>query len=99
MVEDALWVPTPFGWDCLHCAEPVVEGDQGYWQWAVLGSGNDLVGEMLPVHRECGLRSAVGSVEHFEGKCSCASDSAQASGRSWREQGREVMEWLVTHSA
>ncbi len=52
-------VPTPVGENCLHCEEPIKEGDEGE------------IMPPRPVHRECLLRMVIGSVGHQQGRCSC----------------------------
>jgi hypothetical protein len=61
-------VETPVGRGCLHCKERVAEGDEGMLMPYV---GEDGVVIIVPVHRECFLRSVFGSVGHQQGKCSC----------------------------
>ena len=53
-------IKTPVGTSCHHCAEIIVEGDQGItntqgWSW----------------HLECYLRGIVGGVNHIRGTCHC----------------------------
>lgn len=52
-------IPTPVGIPCLWCKEPIQEGDTG------------TLSRRDPLHYECGLRSAVGSVGHQKRQCSC----------------------------
>lgn len=58
-MEDAEQVPTPDG-TCIDCDEGFEEGDQGWFY----SSGE-------PIHYECGLRHAIGGVNHILGRCSC----------------------------
>jgi len=52
-------IPTPVDMTCIHCDEPIAEGDTGTLQ---------LEGAM---HYECRLRLVVGSVEHQLKLCTC----------------------------
>jgi hypothetical protein len=100
MLDNAEPVPTPIGWACLHCGEPVVDGDQGVMR-ACLTSLDDgtAAGRWRPAHRECDLRAMVGSVAHLEGRCSCHDGQTdETEGSSWRQQGRDVMAWLNEHA-
>jgi len=66
--DDALSVPTPVGIDCLECGEAVAEGDCGVMIGYVKSPGQSGV---APIHRECHLRSAVGSIGHLLKACHC----------------------------
>ena len=57
-------VDTPVGEDCLYCWEPIQEGDSGE-MIPVYEVG------LRPIHRECLLRLALGSVGHQQRRCSC----------------------------
>jgi hypothetical protein len=61
-------VATPVGVLCLHCDEPIQEDDTGTME-VVLHSNLDT--SLKPLHYECRLRQAVGSVGHQKGLCSC----------------------------
>ena len=62
-------VPTPSG-ECSWCNEPIGEGEIGM----VLDHYGETVSEAY-YHRECLMRSIIGSVEHQKGECSCANPS------------------------
>ncbi len=56
-------VDVPVGEICLHCDETIKENDEG----EMIGSLEGL----RPIHRECLIRSLVGSIGHQQHKCSC----------------------------
>jgi len=58
-------VPTPSG-KCFWCNEPIAEDEIGF----VLDHWGETLTEAF-YHRECLMRSMVGSVEHQKGECSC----------------------------
>lgn len=96
--DDGVRVPTPVGHACLYnCGEPIVEGDQGVVLPSLLGGpGDEPVATVLPAHRECFIRAAIGPVEHFiEGRCSGGPHSDE----NWREQGRATIAWLEARRA
>ncbi len=102
--EEMEQCPTPFGMHCSHCQEKILDGDAGVLMghWHAVGMTYE------PVHIECFMRSMMGSVEHLEGRCSCArgrgdlmrvrpeqdDDEACTPQGTWREQGLAVMAWL-----
>ena len=53
--------PVPVGVLCLHCDEPIEEGDSGVW----------LNNDTLPEHIECFMHSIIGSVASQRRQCSC----------------------------
>ena len=61
-------VETPVGVPCLWCEELIEEGDIGTFQ-AVVSSDSEMC--LLPMHYECQIRAAAGSVGHQKGLCSC----------------------------
>jgi hypothetical protein len=61
-------VPTPVGAECLHCEEPIAEGDQGVLMPYHLESGKS---QLVAEHRECFLRGVFGSVAHQRRECFC----------------------------
>lgn len=60
-------VTTPIGVPCMHCDEPIAEGDTGTMAITTGASS----GLLRPLHYECGLRGIIGSVGHQKGLCSC----------------------------
>ena len=69
-VNDGRHVATPVGQLCLWCTEPIEDGDSGVIQpyLAEVGRPPTLVAQ----HRNCFLRSVLGSVGHLNGQCSCS---------------------------
>lgn len=67
-VEDGAVAETPIGQPCNWCQEPIVEGDSGIMltAWDVSGKA-----KRVPLHKECELRSVLGSLGHMMRKCSC----------------------------
>lgn len=57
----------PLGEKCLHCKEPIAEGDSGVMVPMVSAEEARIVA----VHRECHIRMIVGSVGHQRGLCTC----------------------------
>lgn len=74
--------PVPVGEPCMNCAEPVVEGDQGYIMACFRADGSL---EWLPQHKECSLLSVIG---HVYGYCSCT----DYQGMTERQAGIRVWE-------
>lgn len=60
ITRDIPKIDTPVGDTCIHCEEPIGEGDDG------IRYANGPV-----AHYECQLRSVVGGVNHILGRCSC----------------------------
>ena len=54
------YVDTPIGQKCLHCEEVIVQGEEG-----------EIMLDGRPIHRECLVRSVMGSVGHQKKTCSC----------------------------
>lgn len=65
---DVPLTPTPVGMKCSWCDESIAEGDVGEVSLHVLRDGSQIY---RPVHRECRVRAALGSVGHQLRKCSC----------------------------
>lgn len=78
-------VDTPVGLPCIWCREEFEEGDQG---WLYLNGP--------AVHKECGLRSVAGGVNHLQGTCSCqgGGDDPDPEGMSKREAAQAVWDFL-----
>lgn len=55
--------------------------------------------QTAPEHIECFLRSILGDVEHLQGRCSCYDPDAvrENTGRTYRQEAREAMEWIIQH--
>lgn len=61
-------VAAPIGESCLHCKEPVAEGDSGVIIPHMVSPEDP---RLVAVHRECHIRMIVGSVGHQRGLCTC----------------------------
>lgn len=93
-----MMAPTPEGAVCGHCEEPIAAGDSGVTIpfVGVEGDGCRATfvrgkdgGPDLALHRECHIRSLVGSVGHQRSKCGCAGGSeGDPPGFSKREAAR-----------
>jgi hypothetical protein len=97
VIDDAVRAPTPVGEQCIYCPDTIAEGDQGL----IYGAHTDKGGHLAPAHRECVVRSVLGSVQHLQGRCICfggtVDESDQFRWGTFREQGRASMEWLARH--
>jgi hypothetical protein len=68
--------------DCLWCDEPLGEN----------GPRGEIDPVALRMHRECALRSVIGSVGHQRGECSCyGGDVEDPPGMTRREAARVAM--------
>lgn len=92
MTDDLEQVPTPVGEPCIHCGEPVVEGDQGTF----MVDAQDPPYRLVPVHRECGLRAVMGGIGHHENHAYwCTEKGDPDGGRSYRQSALEV--WAMVN--
>jgi hypothetical protein len=80
---------TPVGATCLHCGEVFVAGDDGF-ELPYLSPD----GPLAYFHRDCHLRTVLGSVAHIQKLCSCfvpgASDG-DPEGMTKREAARAAV--------
>lgn len=93
--ESAPELPCPVGEKCLLCTQEIIDGESGVMMAYIDAQGD---GGVAPQHIECHLRSILGSVAHLEMRCTCYGGSVQEegqSGRNYRAQARETMEWLI----
>lgn len=94
--EDADTAPVPVGEPCGWCKVSIQDGDRGVLMPCLLGDGHL---SMLPWHRECLMRSTVGSPAHLRGHCSvhCGGDGTEGSGPVTPEEMRaEALEsWHI----
>lgn len=89
--DDAREVSTPVGTPCQECREPIELGDRGLLEIVVRLEGTTVE----PIHRECHLRSVLGSIGHLQGTCSCyGGDSEDPPGMSRRESALAVWDWV-----
>ena len=62
---------TPIGNPCAWCQVPIATGDQGILMGAITGPPQRPLASRVPYHRECLMRSTIGSPAHLDGKCTC----------------------------
>jgi hypothetical protein len=89
-------VATPVGKDCLHCDEPIEEGDNGI---TTIYVGADST-TARALHVECYLRQSIGGVNHIEGRCTCqgGSEPPDPPGMTKREAAiAAVQAWHRVH--
>ncbi|HEY7195472.1 MAG TPA: hypothetical protein VH439_17145 [Gemmatimonadales bacterium] len=76
---------TPVGEDCSWCFERITEGDDGF-ELPFASPLSDA--KAIYYHRQCFLRTVLGSVSHIERLCSCfvsGSECSDPPGMSKRE--------------
>lgn len=96
MTDEAPEEPTPVGDHCMYCSEIIAAGESGITMPYMRDA--HLKPERAPAHIECFLRSIIGSVAHQQHRCSCYGGTEDDSdARSYREQAREAMAWLMEH--
>lgn len=90
--------PFPAGESCLHCGEVFDQaaGDSGQAMPCILAAGRS---EIRHAHKECSLRSVIGSLAHLEGRCHCYGGSNETPGLTAREEAVRVWEWVQVHGA
>jgi hypothetical protein len=88
---DVVLVTAPVGWVCLHCGEPVAEGDTGFFrQWLLRNDGGGWACRIRAVHAQC---EALGIVGHTHGVCTCTgfdTTSKTAADELWRRLGHRI---------
>jgi len=98
MCEDAPTAPIPVGEHCDWCDTTIQDGDQGVLIPCVMADG----AKLLPWHRECLMRSTVGSPAHLRGHCAtaCSGDGSESADPITPEQRRaEALEsWRIINS-
>lgn len=69
LTKEGQQVPSPVGTHCIWCNEEFVEGDQG----VVLPSAGleDSKPTFVHYHKNCFLRTIIGSLGHQRKQCSC----------------------------
>lgn len=96
-------IPTPVGEPCLWCTEPIEDGQSGVGMGVVgMGPQGRPEPHMGYTHKECLLRSTLGSVEHLEGKCGCLDGvmvEPADSARTAREDALLTWRWIEQHRA
>jgi hypothetical protein len=88
-------VERPLGEPCLGCKEPVSETDDGILIPYYDGTNAGLV----PLHKECNLRSVVGGIKHVMGECRYVGDCNEnrPAGMTLREEANAVWDWVGRH--
>lgn len=83
-VNEGPHVPTPVGQLCLWCTEAIEDGDAGVVMPCVREMG--AAATLEPEHRDCFIRSTIGSLGHLRGQCSCyGGDQEDPPGMTMRE--------------
>lgn len=98
LCKDGIPSPTPVGMLCHWCGVPIAEGDQGSF---IMHLGENGSSGFRPIHRECSLRSVVGSPRHLRRQCSCyGSPEPECDTTETPEQRRaEALESWTIYSA
>ena len=65
--RDTSQAPTPVGIACMYCEEPILIGEDGFFD-----SGSNAF------HRECWLRMLIGSIAHQRQLCPCYLPESEA---------------------
>ncbi len=81
--------PFPAGEQCLMCGQTFVEGDSGMAMPMVEVHGNSI----RHVHKECQLRSILGTKDCYEGVCN--GPGHDHGNRPFREEALELWEHLI----
>jgi hypothetical protein len=92
-------VPTPVGQRCLLCGQEIQDGDRGSFMgdWRT-GEDGEIYASVEPVHRECSLRSVLGSYVHLTmGEHPVGACNEVDSGMTYREDALLVWEWVQVH--
>jgi hypothetical protein len=88
-------VKTPIGQRCFACEEQIADGDNGVVMPYI---GTDASGghfaTVRPCHKECWIRSTVGSLAHLNGRCSCHGGDEPDSGMTYRQEAIAVYDWV-----
>jgi hypothetical protein len=88
--DEGTQVPMPYGYSCLLCDDPIVEGDRGSFMF----EGGEAGWRKRPVHRECSLRSVMGGIEHLTAPPGHPVGSCyEGSTLSYRESALAAWEW------
>lgn len=92
-VDAAPRVATPVGVPCLWCGVPVERGDRGFMVGcARLGEDGEPYGSVEPYHRECQMRSVIGSPAHLDGECFCHTGEPDQHPSTPQEKRAEAIE-------
>ena len=98
LCHGATVAPTPVGQTCLHCGEPIAGSDQGVFHSVGFLRGERGEPVLEPLHRECDIRMALGSIGHLTMRCSCeGGDFEDPPGMTRRQSARLVKAWVDEH--
>jgi hypothetical protein len=90
-------VPAPVGQTCPGCGTPILDGESGQIH-GVYGQDQHgaLTARYAPLHKECALRSAVGSLAHLQSRCTCVG-GADETITDARAEALRVWAWVQEH--
>lgn len=70
--SDCPQIPTPAAQPCGHCGEAIEPDADGFvLPTVVIRPDGSLTAGDMPLHRNCHLRSIVGSIAHQQRRCGC----------------------------
>lgn len=84
-------IDPPVDENCLDCGEPIEPGQGGTTMGYISREGATI----RYVHKECRLRSVLGSPEHLDGKCFCNTGISAESTMTYRQEALAVWARLV----
>lgn len=96
--EEAVSVDTPVGEACFWCQETIASGDRGLLMHVIReGDSGQPVSRLEPIHRECHLRSVMGSWGHLMGTCHCVGgDEEDPPGMTPRQSALLVWDYVAS---
>lgn len=87
-------IPTPVGYPCGFCQEPIEAGDRGC---TIPHVGDGPVRDM-PYHFECHMRLVTGSLAHQQHRCSCyGGDEHDPAGMTLRQAAQAAFRYWLDH--
>lgn len=100
LLREDMCKEAPVGEDCCLCLEPIEPGQSGKAIPRLGDFKGNLDADVVieHVHKECLLRSAVGSPDHLAGRCTCCSKEPMVSQLTYREEALTVWSVLVGES-
>lgn len=86
-------VPTPVGVACGFCRIEIAEGDRGFiLDHVSIGPAGEPVAIEFPWHRECLMRSTIGSPAHLEGRCTCHGGEPETAAQTPKQLRAEAID-------
>ena len=82
-------VPTPAGVFCALCDEAIGPNDRGSFIGSATGP--------QPLHAECGLKNAIGGIEHLEAGPHEAGECYAGSALTYRQSALAAWDWVAKH--